>query len=77
MLKEKVFLVYLKKLTVCFDLVPKSFYLFINDSTVELHSTDNSTREGKLNLFLKIRSLALNFAFLSFVDRLGIFIFLY
>ena len=65
-----------KKLTVCFDLVPKSLYLFISDSTVELHSVDNSATEGKLNFFLKIRSLSLSFASLSFVGRIYIFSFL-
>ena len=43
---------------------------------MEFHSADSSVPEGKLNFFLKIRPLVLNFAFLSFVDRLDIFSFL-
>ena len=65
-----------KKLTVCFDLVPKSLYLFTSDSA-ELRSVDSSVPEGKLIFFLKTRSSVLNFVFLSFVERHGIFLFLY
>ena len=38
---------------------------------------DNSVPESKLNFFLKIKSLTLNFASLSFVGRLCLFFFLY
>ena len=75
--KGKVFFGIFKKITVCFDLVPKCLYLFISDSTVELHSADNSAPEGKLNFFLRIRSLALNFASLSFLVGFSFFLFLY
>ena len=61
-----------KELIVYFDLVPKSLYLFVSDSA-ELYSI--STWLDKLDFFLKIRSSVLNFAFLSFVDRLCIFVF--
>ena len=49
----------LKKLTVCFDLVPKSLYLFVSDFSnsaelysIEFHSADGSDPESKLNFFL-------------------------
>ena len=49
--------------------------MFVRDSAelylVKLCSADSSAPEGKLNFFLKIRSLILKFAFLSFVDKLG------
>ena len=83
MLKENRFFGIFKKLTVCLDLVPKSLYLFFSDSSnsanlysVELRSAHSSIPKGKLNFFVKIRSFVLNFAFLSSVDRLGIFSFL-
>ena len=85
--KEKGIFGIFEKLTACFDLVPKSLYLFVSDSaelySAELRSIstqldkDSSVPEDKLNFFLKIRSSVLNFAFLSFVDRLEIFLFLY
>ena len=53
--KEKGIFGIFEKLTVCFDLVPKSLYLFISDSAVEVRSADNNAPEGKLNFFLKIR----------------------
>ena len=68
---------------------PKSLYFFVSDSSdsaemysvelhsMELHSADSTVPKGKLNFFLKIRSTVLNIAFLSFVRRLGIFLFLY
>lgn len=81
MLKENRFFGIFKKLTVCLDLVPKSLYLFFSDSSnsanlysVELRSAHSSIPKGKLNFFVRIRSFVLNFAFLSFVDRLGIFL---
>ena len=60
----KDFLGIFEKLNIC-------FHLFVSDSA------DSSVPEGKLILFLKIRALILNFALLSFVDRLGIVHFLY
>ena len=44
---------------------------------METRSADSSVSEGKLNFFLKIRSLVLNFDFLSFDYRLSVFSFLY
>ena len=69
-----------KKITVCLDLVPKGLYFLISGAgdlySVVLHSANNSVPEGKLNFFVKIRSLALNFASLSFFSRLCLFSFL-
>ena len=52
--KEKVFFGIFKKLTVYFDLVTKSLYLFVSDSSdsaelysVKLRSADSSVPEGK------------------------------
>ena len=73
--KGKGFFGILEKLTVCFDLILKSLYLFVSYSA-ELYSVHSSVPEGKLDSFLKIRSSVLNFAFLSFVDRLSILFFL-
>ena len=77
--KEKCILGIFEKLTVCFDLVPKSLYLFVSDSaelySAELRSIwlwldkDSSVPEGRFKKFLKIRSSVLNLAFLSFVGR--------
>ena len=79
--KEKGFFGIFEKITFCFDLGPKSLYLFVSDSvelrSMELHAADSNVPEGKLNFFLKLRSSVLNFAFLFFVDRLEIFLFLY
>ena len=82
--KGKGFFGIFKKLNVCFDLVRKSLYWFVSDSSdsaklyfAELRSADSNVPEGKLNFFLNIISLVLNFAFLSLVDRLGSFSFLY
>ena len=73
---QKGIFVIFEKLTVCFDLVTKSLYLFASD-LAELYSAelrsiltwldkDSSVPEGKLHFFLKIRSLELYFAFLFF-----------
>ena len=77
--KEKGIFGIFEKLTACFDLVPKSLYLFVSDSaelySAELRSIctqldkDSSVPGGRLKKFLKIRSSVLNFAFLSFVGR--------
>ena len=73
LLNEKVFFDIFKILTVCYDLVSKTLYLFIS-GFVDFYSAEGS--EGKLNFFLKMRSLALCFASLSFFGRLCIFSFL-
>ena len=77
--KGKGFFGIFKKLTVCFDLVQKSLYLFVSGSSdfAELYSGDGGVPKGKLNFFVKIRSSVLNFAFLYFVGRLSIFPFLH
>ena len=73
--KGKGFFGIFKKLTVCFDLVRKSLYLFVSGSSdfAELYSGDSNVPKGKLNFFLKIRSSVLSFAFLYFAGRLSMF----
>ena len=73
LLNEKVFFDIFKILSVCYDLVSKTLYFCISDF-VDFYSAEGS--EGKLNFFLKMRSLALCFASLSFFGRLFIFSFL-
>ena len=67
---KKRFFRYIKKLTVCFDLILKSFYLFISDSSdsgdlysVKLHSIDNCVPIGKLNFLFKNQIINIKFRF--------------
>ena len=72
-MNENLFFDTFKILTVCYDLVSKTLYLFIS-GFVDFYLAEGS--EGKLNFFLKMRSLALSFASLSFFGRPCIFSFL-
>ena len=62
-LNEKVFFDIFKKLTVCYDLVSKTLYLFIIDFG-DLYSAEVS--EGKLNLFSKNEVISITFCFSFF-----------